>query len=103
MSNALSFRLSGDPANPKVCVKVLKFTGDCSITGTCPNTGITYTTGYTVTEYCSSKTLYEYCEQSNPNYLNREHWSLRLHARASLILMYLMPRIIEVGMIELKE
>ena len=74
MSNALSFRLSGDPANPKVCVKVLKFTGDCSITGTCPNTGITYTTGYTVTEYCSSKTLYEYCEQSNPNYLNREHW-----------------------------
>ena len=74
MSNSLSFRLSGDPANPKVCVKVLKFTGDCSITGTCPNTGITYTTGYTVTEYCSTKTIYEYCEVENPAYLNREHW-----------------------------
>jgi len=74
MSNSLSFRLSGDPANPKICVKVLKFTGDCSVTGTCPNTGITYTTGYTITEYCSTKTIYEYCEVENPLYLNKEHW-----------------------------
>lgn len=76
MSNSLSLRLSGDPANPKVCVKVLTFTGGCVTTGTCPTTGITYQTGYTISEYCSTNTIFNYCATNNPNYLNREHWFL---------------------------
>jgi hypothetical protein len=76
MSNALSLRLSGDPSNPKVCVKVLKFTGDCVVTGTTPTTGITYQTGYTVTEYCSKSNIYDYCNVNGPDYLDEEHWVL---------------------------
>jgi len=74
MSNALSFKLCGDPKNPKIGVKVLRFTGDCVTTGSCSTTGITYTTGYTITEYCTSKTIYDRCERLNPDYLNYEHW-----------------------------
>ena len=48
MSNTLSLRLLGDPKNPKVCVRVLKFTGGCETTGSCETTGVTYTTGYTI-------------------------------------------------------
>ena len=76
MSNSFSLRLSGDPANPKVCVKVLTFTGGCVTTGTCATTGITYQTGYTITEYCSSNTIFNYCSTDNPFYLNKEHWFL---------------------------
>ena len=76
MSNALSLRLEGDPSNPKVCVKVLKFTGDCIVTGTTPTTGITYQTGYTVTEYCSESNIYDYCDVNGPAYLDEEHWVL---------------------------
>jgi hypothetical protein len=76
MSNSFSLRLSGDPSNPKICVKVLKFTGGCEITGSCETTGITYNTGYTITEYCSSNRIFDYCAQSNPDYLNKEHWFL---------------------------
>jgi hypothetical protein len=76
MSNALSLRLSGDPSNPKVCVKVLKFTGDCIVTGTTPTTGITYQTGYTVTEYCSESNIYDYCDVNGPDFLTEEHWVL---------------------------
>ncbi len=76
MSNALSLRLDGDPSNPKVCVKVLKFTGDCIVTGTTPTTGITYQTGYTVTEYCSESNIYDYCDVNGPDYLTEEHWVL---------------------------
>jgi len=76
MSNAFSLRLSGDPSNPKVCVKVLKFTGDCIVTGTTPVTGITYQTGYTITEYCSESNIYDYCKVNGPDYLNEEHWVL---------------------------
>jgi hypothetical protein len=76
MSNALSVRFSGDPSNPKICVKVLKLTGDCVMTGTTPITGITYQTGYTITEYCSNKQIYEYCAINGPNYLESDHWSL---------------------------
>jgi hypothetical protein len=76
MSNSFSLRLSGDPANPKVCVKVLTFTGGCVTTGTCPTTGITYQTGYTITEYCSINTIFNYCSTDNPLYLNKEHWFL---------------------------
>ena len=76
MSNTFSLRLSGDPKNPKICVKVIKLTGGCVTTGTCPTTGITYTTGYTISEYCSSNQIYSYCQNNNPNYLNKEHWFL---------------------------
>jgi len=76
MSNAFALRLSGDPSNPKVCVKVLKFTGDCVVTGTTPTTGITYQTGYTVTEYCSESNIFDYCASENPDFLLEEHWFL---------------------------
>ena len=76
MSNAMSVRLSGDPANPKVCVKVLKFTGDCIVTGTSPTTGITYQTGYTITEYCSKSKIFEYCESNNLEFFDAERWFL---------------------------
>jgi len=75
MSNTFSLRLSGDPKNPKVCVRVLKFTGGCETTGSCENTGITYTTGYTITNYCSSKNIFDYCS-STQTYLDKEHWFL---------------------------
>ena len=76
LSNSFSLRFSGDPSNPKICVKVLKFTGGCEVTGTCPTTGITYTTGYTISEYCSTNTINQYCKTINPSYLNQEHWLL---------------------------
>jgi hypothetical protein len=76
MSNSFSLRLSGDPKNPKVCVKVLTFTGGCVTTGTCPTTGITYQTGYTITEYCSSGQIFDYCENLNADYTTKEHWIL---------------------------
>jgi hypothetical protein len=53
LSNALSFRLCGEPKNPQIGVRVLLFTGDCETTGSCSTTGVTYTTGYTVLDYCS--------------------------------------------------
>ena len=73
MSNTLSLRLSGDPKNPKVCVRVLKFTGGCETTGSCETTGVTYTTGYTITNYCSTNQIFDYCSSNQP-YLNKEHW-----------------------------
>ena len=76
MSNTFSLRLSGDPKNPKICVKVLKFTGGCETTGSCNTSGITYTTGYTVTEYCSSNQIFNYCSGVNPGFLTKEHWFL---------------------------
>ena len=76
MSNSFSLRLDGDPSNPKVCVKVLKMTGDCVVTGTTPTTGITYQTGYTVTEYCSESNIYDYCDVNGPDFLTEEHWFL---------------------------
>ena len=76
LSNTLSLKLSGDPKNPKLCVRVLKFTGGCEVTGTCPTTGITYTTGYTISEYCSSNRIFDYCSVANNDYLNKEHWFL---------------------------
>ena len=76
MSNSFSLRLSGDPKNPKVCVKVLTFTGGCITTGTSSVTGITYQTGYTITEYCSSNQIFDYCENLNSDYTTKEHWIL---------------------------
>jgi hypothetical protein len=74
MSNAISFKLCGDPYNPSIGVKVLTFTGDCVTTGSCETSGITYQTGYTITEYCSPTGIYDYCENVNPAYLDEEHW-----------------------------
>lgn len=74
MSNNMSFRLSGQSNEYKICVKVLKFTGDCVTTGTCPTTGYSYSTGYTISEYCTSKTIFNFCEIEDPYYLSQEHW-----------------------------
>jgi hypothetical protein len=64
-SNALSFRLEGDPTNPKLCVKYLLWTGNCETTGSCTNTGVTYETGYTITEICSTDGIYDVCRTGN--------------------------------------
>jgi len=61
LSNAMSLRLSGDPKNPRLCVKYIKITGDCVTTGTCTTTGVTYETGYTINEICSSRGIYDEC------------------------------------------
>ena len=74
MSNALSFKLCGDPKNPQIGVKVLRFTGGCETSGTCSTSGLTYTTGYTITEYCSPGGIYPTCYSENPDWLNDEHW-----------------------------
>ena len=73
MSNVMAIKLSGDPTNPKICVRVLKLTGDCITTGTCDSTGYTFSTGYTIQEYCSPQ-IYPTCEQVNPAWLQEEHW-----------------------------
>jgi hypothetical protein len=71
ISNALSLRLSGDTGNPRLCVKTYRITGDCETTGTC-TTGLTYTTGTSITEWCSSKGIFDLCD--NTEYINLEHW-----------------------------
>jgi len=73
MSNAISFRLCGDPKNPQIGVRMLKFTGDCVTTGTCETTGITYSTGYTIVDICTPP-IYPYCLLENPSWLDLEHW-----------------------------
>jgi hypothetical protein len=60
-SNAMAVRLSGDPKNPRLCVKYIKLTGDCVTTGSCEVTGVTYESGYTVNEICSSRGIYDVC------------------------------------------
>jgi hypothetical protein len=60
-SNAMAVRLSGDPKNPRLCVKYIKLTGDCVTTGSCEVTGVTYESGYTVNEICSSRGIYDIC------------------------------------------
>ena len=61
LSNGMSIRFNGCPANPSLCVKYIKITGDCVTTGTCLTTGLTYQTGYTITEVCSPP-IYDVCE-----------------------------------------
>jgi len=73
MDNALGFKLCGEPENPQIGVRVLRFTGDCVTTGSCSTTGITYTTGYTVDEYCTPP-IYPFCLEQNPDWLLLEHW-----------------------------
>jgi len=74
MSNNISFKLCGDPSNPSIGIKVLKFTGGCEVSGTCV-TGQTYVTGYTIQEWCTEP-IYTYCQNENPKYLSQEHWFL---------------------------
>lgn len=71
VSNALSLRLSGDTGNPRLCVKVFRMTGGCETSGTCL-TGLTYTTGTSVTEWCSTRGIFDFC--SGTTYPNVEHW-----------------------------
>ncbi len=61
LSNAMSIRFSGCPANPRLCVKTIKITGDCVTTGSCETTGLTWQTGYTITEVCSPP-IYDVCD-----------------------------------------
>jgi hypothetical protein len=71
VSNALSLRLSGDTGSPRLCVKTYRITGGCESTGTCL-TGITYVTGTSVTEWCSTRGIFDDC--SGTTYPNVEHW-----------------------------
>lgn len=74
ISNAIAIKFCGNLTNPKLGVKVLRFVGDCVITGTCENTGITYSTGYTITEYCSPNGINDFC--SGTIITQQENWYL---------------------------
>ena len=71
VSNALSLRLSGDTGSPKLCVKTYRITGGCEFSGACL-TGLTYQTGTSVTEWCSTRGIFDDC--SGTTYPNVEHW-----------------------------
>jgi hypothetical protein len=73
LSNNISFRLCGDPKNPGIGIRAIKFTGGCETTGTCNNSGITYTTGYTILDYCTPP-IYDYCQNINYAFIEQEHW-----------------------------
>jgi hypothetical protein len=68
----MSVRLSGDNGNPVVCIKTYRITGGCETTGSCESTGITYTTGTSVTEWCSTRGIFDDCRFTN--YIENEHW-----------------------------
>jgi hypothetical protein len=72
-SNALSIRFSGDPVNPKICVKYVKYTGDCITTGSCETTGQTFQTGYVVNEICSVNGIYDNCDYTSGQ-TTEERW-----------------------------
>jgi len=71
VSNGLSLRLSGDTGNPRLCIKTYTITGGCETSGNCL-TGLTYTTGTSVTEWCSTRGIFDDCK--NTPYINLEHW-----------------------------
>lgn len=71
ISNALSFRLSGE-SNPRLCVKTYRITGGCEFTGSCSTTGLTYSTGTSLTEWCSTRGIFDECK--NTQYINGENW-----------------------------
>jgi hypothetical protein len=71
VSNGLSLRLSGDTGNPRLCIKTYRITGGCETSGTCL-TGLTYATGTSVTEWCSTRGIFDDCK--NTPYINVEHW-----------------------------
>jgi hypothetical protein len=72
VSNAMSLRLSGDTGNPRLCVKSYIITGGCETTGSCSTTGVTYTTGTSVTEWCSTRGIFDECKDTN--YINSINW-----------------------------
>ena len=72
VSNALSLRLSGDTGSPRLCVKTYRITGGCEYSGICL-TGLTYQTGTSVTEWCSTRGIFDDC--SGTTYQNVEHWA----------------------------
>ena len=72
VSNAMSLRLSGDTGNPKLCVKTYRITGACETSGTCL-TGLTFVTGTSVTEWCSTKGIFDICKDTP--YIDAEHWA----------------------------
>jgi hypothetical protein len=74
LSNAFSVKFSGDPRNPRICVKALRFTGDCVTTGSCATTGITHMTGYTIDTYCSPNGIYDYCLTKCNEFFDVEKW-----------------------------
>ena len=76
ISNAFSVKFSGDPRNPRICVKALRFTGDCVTTGSCSTTGITHMTGYTIDTYCSPNGIYDYCLTKCDTFFDLEKWML---------------------------
>jgi len=71
VSNGLSLRLSGDTGSPRLCIKTYRITGGCETSGTC-YTGLTYATGTSVTEWCSTRGIFDDCK--NTPYINVEHW-----------------------------
>lgn len=71
VSNALSLRLSGDNGNPRLCVKTYRITGSCETESGC-TTNQTYVTGTSVTEWCSTRGIFDDC--SGTTYVNVEHW-----------------------------
>jgi hypothetical protein len=70
-SNNFAVKFSGDPGNPKICVRVLRLTDECSI-DQCTSAK-TYTSGCTVQEYCTPKGINYFCE--NTDYIKFEHWA----------------------------
>ena len=73
MSNSFALKLCGDPKNPQIGVRFLRFTGECETIGSCESTGLTWNTGYTITDYCTEP-IYPRCEKENPFWLEEEHW-----------------------------
>jgi hypothetical protein len=69
-SNNFAVKLSGDPGNPRICVRVLRLTDECTI-DQCTSAK-TYTSGCTVQEYCTPKGIHYFCE--NTDYVKFEHW-----------------------------
>jgi hypothetical protein len=74
MSNAIAIKFSGDPHNPKICVRTLTITGDCIFSGSCETLGPDSVTGYSINNYCSERGIYDNC--SGTTYDEQEHWVL---------------------------
>jgi hypothetical protein len=72
ISNALSLRLSGNNGNPRLCVKTYRITGDCETPDVCNDETI-YQTGFTIDEWCSSKGIFDICD--NTPYIEGENWA----------------------------
>ena len=74
MSNAIAIKFSGDPHNPKICIRTLTITGDCIFSGSCETLGPDSVTGYSINNYCTDRGIYDDC--SGTTYDEQEHWVL---------------------------